>query len=115
MERTEPPHTRRRKREAEYTCWLRRDLYEIEEALSHHPIPHLWREACEIISDHFDLIMGEWEKGLGAEVMRVTEPRTASAIETTPEALVLVLGERKVRPHFQSASDCPRSTGSRDR
>ena len=28
--------------------------------------------------------------------MQATEPITATAIETTPEALVLVLGERKV-------------------
>ncbi len=36
--------------------------------------------------------------------MRATEPRIATAIETTPEALVLVLGERKIRLPWEKCS-----------
>jgi hypothetical protein len=36
--------------------------------------------------------------------MQTTEPVTAIAIETTPEALVLVLGERKVRIPWEQCS-----------
>jgi hypothetical protein len=36
--------------------------------------------------------------------MQTTEPITATAIETTPEALVLVLGERRVRLPWEKCS-----------
>ncbi len=36
--------------------------------------------------------------------MRATEPITATAIETTPEALILVLGERRVRMPWEKCS-----------
>lgn len=36
--------------------------------------------------------------------MRATEPITATAIETTPEALILVLGERRVRMPWEQCS-----------
>ncbi len=36
--------------------------------------------------------------------MQTTEPVTATAIETTPEGLVLVLGERKVRIAWDKCS-----------
>ena len=36
--------------------------------------------------------------------MRATEPITATAIETTPEALILVVGERKVRMPWKKCS-----------
>ncbi len=36
--------------------------------------------------------------------MRATEPKTATAIETTPDALVLVLGERKVHLPWEKCS-----------
>ena len=36
--------------------------------------------------------------------MQTTEPITATAIETTPEGLVLVLGERRVRIAWDKCS-----------
>jgi hypothetical protein len=36
--------------------------------------------------------------------MQTTEPITATAIETTPEELVLVLGERRVRSTWDKCS-----------
>ena len=36
--------------------------------------------------------------------MQTTEPITARAIETTPEALVLVVGQRKVRIPWEKCS-----------
>jgi hypothetical protein len=36
--------------------------------------------------------------------MQTTEPVTATAIETTPDALVLVLGDRKVRIDWDKCS-----------
>lgn len=36
--------------------------------------------------------------------MRATELRAATAIETTPEALVLLLGERKIRLPWEKCS-----------
>ena len=36
--------------------------------------------------------------------MRTTEPITATAIETTPEALILVLGQRKVGIPWEKCS-----------
>ena len=41
------------------------DLYEVEEAWSYNLTPRLRREVRKIIFDHFDLIVGEWEKSFG--------------------------------------------------
>jgi len=59
------PHIHGRKGEAECKYWLRPDLYEIEEAWSFNLTPRLRREARKIIFDHFDLIVGKWEKSFG--------------------------------------------------
>lgn len=37
--------------------------------------------------------------------MQTTEPITATSIETTPEALILVLGQRRVRIPWEKCSD----------
>jgi hypothetical protein len=66
-EGNEPPHVHASKGDAECKYWLRADLYEIEEAWSHNLTPRLRREARKIIFDHFDLIMGEWEKSFGGK------------------------------------------------
>ena len=64
-ERNEPPHIHARKGEAECKYWLKPGHYEIEEAWSYIFTPLLRREARKIIFDHFDLIVGEWEKRFG--------------------------------------------------
>ena len=42
---------------------------------------------------------------MGAKGMQTTEPITAISIETTPEALVLVLRERKVHIPWKKCSE----------
>ncbi len=66
-EGNEPPHVHGCKGDTECKYWLRPDLYEIEEAWSHNMTPRLRREARRIIFDHFDLIMGEWDKSFGGK------------------------------------------------
>ena len=66
-EGNEPVHVHARKGEAECKFWLRPEFYEIEEAWSHNLTPRLRREVRKIIFDHFELIVGEWEKGFGGK------------------------------------------------
>ncbi len=61
-ERNEPIHIHARKAECECKFWLRTDLYEIEEAWSHGLTPPLRREVRQIIFEHFDLIVEEWNR-----------------------------------------------------
>ncbi len=41
---------------------------------------------------------------MGAKGMQATEPVTATGIELTPEALILVLGERRLRIPWEKCS-----------
>jgi len=66
-EGNEPPHVHVRKGETECKYWLKPELYEIEEAWSHNLTLRLRREVRKIIFDHFELIVGEWEKGFGGK------------------------------------------------
>ncbi len=66
-EGNEPPHVHAHKGETECKYWLKSELYEIEEAWSHNLTPRLRREVRRIIFDHFDLIVGEWEKSFGGK------------------------------------------------
>jgi hypothetical protein len=66
-EGNEPMHIHGRKGDAECKYWLHADLYGIEEAWSFNLTPRLRREARKIIFDHFDLIVGEWEKSFGGK------------------------------------------------
>ena len=58
-------HIHARKGEVECKYWLKPELYEIEEAWSYNLTPRLRREVRKIIFDHFDLIVGEWQKSFG--------------------------------------------------
>lgn len=61
-ERNEPMHIHAQKAECQCKFWLRPDLYEIEEAWSHRLTPPLRREVRQIIFEHFDLIVEEWDR-----------------------------------------------------
>jgi hypothetical protein len=63
----EPAHVHARKGETECKYLLKPEFYEIEEAWSHNLTPRLRREVRKIIFDHFDLIVGEWEKSFGGK------------------------------------------------
>jgi hypothetical protein len=58
-------HVHASKGEAECKYWLNPEFYEIEEAWSQNLTPRLRREVRKIIFDHFELIVGEWEKSFG--------------------------------------------------
>ena len=60
-------HVHARKGEAECKFWLTAETYEIEEEWSYNLSPRLRREIRKIVFDHFDLIMGEWEKSFGGK------------------------------------------------
>jgi hypothetical protein len=64
-EGSEPIHIHARKGEAECKMWLLLDTYDVAEAWSHHLGPGLRRELRQIIFDHFDLIVDEWNRHLG--------------------------------------------------
>ncbi|MCG3180850.1 MAG: hypothetical protein BIFFINMI_03213 [Phycisphaerae bacterium] len=64
-EGNEPIHAHARKGEAECKFWLKRDVYDIEEAWSHGLTPRLRREIRRILFDHFDLIAEEWDRVMG--------------------------------------------------
>ena len=55
-------HIHARKAECQCKFWLRPDIYEIEEAWSHSLTPHLRREVRQIIFEHFELIVEEWNR-----------------------------------------------------
>lgn len=61
----EPVHVHAHKGETEYKYWLQPEAYEIEEAWTHNMAPRLRREVRKIIFDHFDLIVGKWNKTFG--------------------------------------------------
>jgi len=66
-ERDEPMHVHARKAETECKYWIQPDLYEIEEAWSYKLSPNLRREVRKIIFDHFELIVGEWNRSFGGK------------------------------------------------
>lgn len=64
-EGNEPPHVHARKGDAECKFWLRRELFDIEEAWSHGLTPQLRREIRKIILTHFESLLEEWDRHLG--------------------------------------------------
>jgi hypothetical protein len=64
-EGNEPMHVHARKGETQCKYWVKSDFYEIEEAWSHNMTPRLRREVRKIIFDHFEYIVGEWNKCFG--------------------------------------------------
>ena len=65
-EGTEPMHVHARKGETQCKYWVKSDIYEVEEVWSHNMTPRLRREVRKIIFDHFEYIVGEWNKSFGA-------------------------------------------------
>ena len=66
-EGNESVHVHARKGETECKYWLKPEYYEIEEGWSYNLTPRLRREVRKIIFDHFELIVGEWEKHFGGK------------------------------------------------
>jgi hypothetical protein len=56
----EPVHVHARKGDTECKLWLRPDLFDLEEAWAYGMTPRLRREIRQIVFDHFDMIMEEW-------------------------------------------------------
>lgn len=64
-EGNEPIHVHARKGDAECKYWLRPEVFEIEEAWSHHVTPRLRREIRRILYENFDFIVAEWNRFFG--------------------------------------------------
>lgn len=61
-EGNEPVHIHAEKAEMECKFWLNREVFEIYEAFSYNLSPASKREIRKIIFEHFDYIIGEWDK-----------------------------------------------------
>jgi len=60
-ERSEPPHIHARKGESDCKYWLHSDAYELEEAHTYNMSPADRRTVRQIIFEHFDYILSEYE------------------------------------------------------
>jgi Domain of unknown function (DUF4160) len=61
-ERNEPPHIHARKGDVECKYWLYPDKFDIDEAFAYNASPPDLRAVRKIIFEHFDYIIGEYEK-----------------------------------------------------
>lgn len=66
-EADEPAHVHAEKAEAECRFRLHADLFDITEEWSHKLTPWLRREVRQIVFEHFDLIVDEWNRFFGME------------------------------------------------
>jgi hypothetical protein len=64
-ESNEPIHVHAKKGDTECKIWLRVELFDIEEAWSYHITPRLRREIRQLIFEHFELIVDEWNRRFG--------------------------------------------------
>jgi hypothetical protein len=64
-EGNEPIHVHARKGDCECKLWLHTELFDVEEAWAHHLTPRLRREIRQIIFNHFDMIVEEWNRRFG--------------------------------------------------
>ena len=58
----EPVHVHAKKGDAECKLWSRTELFELEEAWAYGMTPRLRREIRQIVFDHFDEIVEEWNR-----------------------------------------------------
>ena len=58
----EPVHVHAKKGDAECKLWLRAELFDLEEAWANGMTPRLRREIRQIVFDHFDEIVEEWNR-----------------------------------------------------
>ena len=61
-ENQEPPHIHARKAEVDCKFWLYPAKYDIEEVYSYNASPSDIRAVRQIIFDHFDYILSEYQK-----------------------------------------------------
>jgi len=64
-ESNEPIHVHAKKGDAECKLWLYIDIFDVEEAWSYGITPRLRREIRQIVFDHFDFIVEEWNRCFG--------------------------------------------------
>jgi len=64
-EGNEPIHVHAKKGDAECKLWLQVDLFDLEEAWAYSITPRLRREIRQIVFDHFDVIVEEWNRRFG--------------------------------------------------
>ncbi len=58
----EPVHVHAKKGDAECKLWLHTELFDLEEAWAYGMTPRLTREIRQIVFDHFDDIVAEWNR-----------------------------------------------------
>ena len=58
----EPIHVHAQKADMECKFWLDQETFEISEAFSYNLTPGSRKEIRKIIFEHFDYIVGEWNK-----------------------------------------------------
>ena len=63
----EPIHVHAKKGDAECKLWLKTELFDVEEAWAHGMNPRLRREIRQIVFDHFELIVDEWNHCFGGQ------------------------------------------------
>ncbi len=64
-EGNEPIHVHAKKGDSECKLWLHTELFDVEEAWACNLTPRLRREVRQIIFDHFDVIVEEWNRRFG--------------------------------------------------
>ena len=65
-EGNEPIHVHARKGDAECKFWFHPDIFDIEEVWAYNLTPRLKREIRQIIFQHYDIIVTEWNSKFGA-------------------------------------------------
>ena len=102
-EGNEPIHVHAKKGDAECKLWLDTELLDVEEAWAYAMTPRLRREIRQIVFDHFDVIVEEWNNRFGDRGRADNSIITAVEIETTEEELVVRLADREVRIPWRGA------------
>jgi hypothetical protein len=80
---------RREMRSASIGCI--RIVFDIVEDSKYNCSPRLRREVRQIIFEHFDQLVVAWREHSEGTVQRKTKPVLAKAIETWPEALIVIM------------------------
>jgi hypothetical protein len=79
---------------AECKYWLHPDRFDIVEDIECNCTPRLRRGVRQMIFQHFDQIIAAWREHFGGIVESKTKAVLAKAIETTPEALIVIMEKR---------------------
>src|SRR5260370_113297 len=85
--------------------YWRPDRFDIVEGFEYNCTLRLRREGRQIVFQLFDQIFVVWREHFGGIVLSKTKPVLAKAIETTPEALIVILDGGPVSIPWERGSE----------